>query len=78
MEVVVLGFVALFVLVFIGVPLGFGLMLVGLGGFAVVRGIEPGLAMAGQQILDIDQFRIFRAAALYPDGGLCASGGALR
>ncbi|MDA0238692.1 MAG: TRAP transporter large permease [Proteobacteria bacterium] len=53
MEVVVLGFVALFVLVFIGVPLGFGLMLVGLGGFAVVRGIEPGLAMAGQQILDI-------------------------
>lgn len=53
METVIGGFVVLFALVFIGVPLGFGLLLVGLGGFAVVRGIEAGLAMAGQQILDI-------------------------
>lgn len=48
------GFLVLFALVFVGVPLGFGLMLVGIGGFAVVRGgIEPAFAMAGQQILDI-------------------------
>ena len=53
METVIGGFVVLFALVFVGVPLGFGLLLVGLGGFAVVRGIEAGLAMAGQQILDI-------------------------
>lgn len=54
MELVFAGFLVLFVLVFIGVPLGFGLMLVGIGGFAIVRGgIEPALSMAGQQILDI-------------------------
>ena len=53
METVIAGFIVLFALVFVGVPLGFSLLLVGIGGFAVVRGIEPGLAMAGQQILDI-------------------------
>lgn len=54
MLLVVAGFLALFALVFVGVPLGFGLMLVGIGGFAIVRGgIEPAFAMAGQQILDI-------------------------
>ncbi|MCT8973533.1 TRAP transporter large permease [Microbaculum marinisediminis] len=47
-----IGFGALFVVVFLGVPLGFALLLVGLIGFAALRGIGPALAMSGQQIVD--------------------------
>ena len=47
-----LGFAALFTMVFLGVPLGFSLLLVGLVGFAMLRGILPAISMAGTQIMD--------------------------
>jgi C4-dicarboxylate transporter DctM subunit len=49
---IILGFVALFAICFIGVPLGFSLMIVGTIGFAFVRGLNPSLSMAGTQIVD--------------------------
>ena len=49
-----LGFIALFVVCFLGVPLGFSMLVVGLGGFAIVRGgIGPAIETAGQQIMDV-------------------------
>ena len=48
-----IGFAILFAICFTGIPLGFALILVGLGGFAVLRGLEPGIEMAGQQIMDL-------------------------
>ena len=49
---IILGFVALFTICFIGVPLGFSLMIVGTVGFMFVRGFDPALSMAGTQIID--------------------------
>jgi len=46
------GFGALFVLAFLGVPLGFALLIVGLVGFAFLRGLTPAIAMSGQQIVE--------------------------
>lgn len=49
-----IGFLILFAICFLGVPLGFSLILVGLGGFAYLReDWGPALAMSGQQILDL-------------------------
>jgi len=45
---VVLAFLVLFVLLFLGIPIAFGLVLVGFCGFAVVQGIPAALAMVGQ------------------------------
>ena len=42
------GFVALFVLLLLGAPIAFGLLLVGFIGFAVLQGIDPALSMVGQ------------------------------
>ena len=53
MDLALIGFACLFAICFIGVPLGFALILVGVGGFAYLRGILPALAMAGQQIIDL-------------------------
>lgn len=47
-----LGFAAVFLLAFAGVPLAFALMLAGVGGFAVLRGIDPALGMLGQIVVD--------------------------
>ena len=54
MEVSIVGFLVLFLICFLGVPLGFSLILIGLAGFAYLRGDwGPALAMSGQQILDL-------------------------
>jgi C4-dicarboxylate transporter DctM subunit len=44
------GFGILLLIVFLGVPLGFTMMIVGFGGFAMVRGPEAAIAMVGQTI----------------------------
>lgn len=43
-----IGFVALFVLLFLGAPIAFGLLLVGFIGFAALQGLDPALSMVGQ------------------------------
>ena len=43
-----IGFAALFVLLFLGLPIGFGMMLVGVAGFAWIVGWAPAFAMFGQ------------------------------
>jgi len=53
MESAFLGFAVVLVLAFLGVPLGYVLLLVGICGFATIRGIEPALSMAEEQILHI-------------------------
>lgn len=47
------GFAILFLIAFLGFPLGFTMLLVGAVGFAILRGTEPALEMVSQQILDI-------------------------
>lgn len=53
MQTAFLGFVALFALAFVGVPLGYTMLVVGVAGFASFRGWDAALAMASQQVLDI-------------------------
>lgn len=53
MSVLLIGTILLFVLVFAGFPLGFTLLLVGAGGFAILRGVTPALSMASQQALEV-------------------------
>lgn len=53
MQTALLGFLAVFALAFIGLPLGYTLLLVGLVGFASFRGWDAALAMGSQQVLDI-------------------------
>lgn len=47
-----LGFCALFAIVFFGVPLGFALLIVGFLGFAYLRGFGPAIFMSGQQVVE--------------------------
>ena len=47
------GIGVLLVILFLGAPLGFSMMIVGFAGFGLIRGWEPALEMAGQQILDL-------------------------
>lgn len=53
MTVSILGFLALFALCFLGVPLAIAMLAVGAAGFAYVRGWEATIAMTSQQILDM-------------------------
>lgn len=46
------GFAVLFLLAFAGVPLAFAMLLTGVGGFAVLRGVDPALTMLGQIVVD--------------------------
>ena len=48
-----LGIGVLLVILFLGAPLGFSMMIVGFAGFGLIRGWGPALEMAGQQILDL-------------------------
>lgn len=48
-----IGFAVLFFLCFLGVPLAVGMLMVGLTGFAYVRGWEASVTMMSQQILDM-------------------------
>jgi len=43
-----IGFVILFLLLFAGLPIGIGMILVGVGGFAYIIGFQPARAMLGQ------------------------------
>lgn len=43
-----IAFALLFGLLFLGVPIAFGLLLVGFGGFALIQGVPAGLSMVGQ------------------------------
>jgi len=47
-----LGFLALFILCFLGLPLGWGMMAVGAIGLFTIRGWEAALFITTQQILD--------------------------
>lgn len=44
----VVAFLILFLLLFLGIPIAFGLLLVGFCGFAVIQGVPAALAMVGQ------------------------------
>ena len=46
------GFAALLFLMFLGVPIGFAMALVGLAGVAAVIGFQPALALTGQTFFD--------------------------
>lgn len=46
------GFAAVFALAFFGIPLGFAMLLAGVGGFAVLRGVDPALSMLSQVVVD--------------------------
>ncbi|MCU0969002.1 MAG: TRAP transporter large permease [Rubrivivax sp.] len=52
MTMALAGFAVLFLLAFAGVPLAFAMLLAGVGGFAVLRGIDPALGMLGQIVVD--------------------------
>lgn len=53
MTVLLVGTILLFVLVFAGFPLGFTLLLVGAGGFAMLRSVTASYSMVSQQILEV-------------------------
>ncbi|MEQ8699737.1 MAG: TRAP transporter large permease [Bauldia litoralis] len=62
----IVGFVILFAICFLGVPLGFSLLIVGLGGFAFVRGgLGPAIEMSGQQIMDLSMNYGFSVLPLF-------------
>lgn len=53
MMISLMGFGVLFLLAFAGVPLAFAMLLVGTGGFALLRGgFEPAFSMLAQQVVD--------------------------
>lgn len=52
MIISLIGFAALFILCFLGLPLGFGMIVVGAAGLAYLRGSEAALFMMTQQVLD--------------------------
>jgi len=52
MTAALIGFAAVFLLAFAGVPLAFAMLLAGVGGYAVLRGIDPSLHMLGQVVVD--------------------------
>lgn len=53
MTLALLGFLTVLLFAFAGVPLGFAMLSVGVGFFALIRGVEPALAMAGMTIADL-------------------------
>lgn len=52
MTLAIIAFVALFALLFLGIPVAFGMGIVGVIGFAYVVGWEPALAMVSQVTMD--------------------------
>lgn len=53
MTVLLIGTLLLFLFAFAGFPLGFSLLAVGAGGFAVLRGVTPAVSMVSQQTLEV-------------------------
>jgi tripartite ATP-independent transporter DctM subunit len=52
MTTALVGFAAVFLMAFSGVPLAFAMLIAGVGGFAWLRGLDPALAMLGQIVID--------------------------
>jgi tripartite ATP-independent transporter DctM subunit len=50
--IALIGFTVLLLLCFFGIRVGFATMMVGIAGFAYLRGWGPALALTGQQIMD--------------------------
>jgi C4-dicarboxylate transporter, DctM subunit len=50
--IALIGFAAVFLLAFSGVPLAFAMLIAGVGGFAWLRGLDPALSMLGQIVID--------------------------
>ena len=59
------GLAFLFLICFLGVPLGFGMLIVGTAGFAYIRGSVPAMEMAGQQIIDLSMNYNFSTLPLF-------------
>jgi len=60
-----IGLAALFVICFLGVPLGYGMLIIGTLGFAYIRGMGPAMEMAGQQIVDLSMNYNFSTLPLF-------------
>jgi len=52
-EISLIALAILLLLAFLGLPLGFGMILVGVAGFAMIRNLEGALTMSTQQIVDL-------------------------
>lgn len=59
------GFVVLFALCFLGMPLAVGMLIVGTAGFAWVRGWEAAFSMTSQQVLDLSMSYGFSVIPLF-------------
>ncbi len=53
MTLALAGFGVLLFIAFLGLPLGFSMIIVGFAGFAIIRGTGPALETVSQQILDL-------------------------
>jgi len=60
-----IGFGVLLIICFAGFPLGWAMVLVGFGGFGIVRGIEPAFATVGQLVLDFSMNYHFSTLPLF-------------
>lgn len=73
MTIALVGFALVLAFAFVGVPLGFSMMVVGMVGFMMLRGFEPGLSMVTQQVLSLGLDPGFAVLPLYIlMGGLVA------
>lgn len=60
-----IGVAILLLIAFLGFPLGFAMIVVGVCGFALLRGVNPALEMAGQTILDLATSSEFGSLPLF-------------
>jgi|TARA_Y100000031_G_scaffold70195_1_gene77870 tripartite ATP-independent transporter DctM subunit len=65
MLVSLIGFAILLLICFAGFPLGWAMVVVGFGGFAFVRGIDPALGTVGQLLLDFSMNYHFSTLPLF-------------
>lgn len=70
MTVALVGFAIVFVLLFLRVPIGFGMLLVGAGGFAYLTDWGPARAMMGQIAYETPLSYGLTVLPLHPDGQL--------
>ena len=60
-----IGLGLLFLICFLGVPLGIGMLIIGTLGFAWLRGMIPAMEMAGQQVIDLSMNYNFSTLPLF-------------
>lgn len=65
MDIALAGLAAVLLLAFIGIPLGFSMLSVGVAGFALARGWEPAFAVAGQIIVNLSTSHEFSVLPLF-------------